>query len=47
MNWDAIRAEFPALRNWTFLNTATYGQIPVRSREAVDQHFARRDETAC
>jgi selenocysteine lyase/cysteine desulfurase len=47
MNWDAIRAEFPALRNWTWLNTATYGQIPVRTREAVDKHFARRDETAC
>ncbi len=25
MNWDAIRSEFPALENWTWLNTATYG----------------------
>jgi cysteine desulfurase/selenocysteine lyase len=47
MNWDAIRAEFPALQNWTWLNTATFGQVPMRTRSAVDRHFARRDETAC
>jgi cysteine desulfurase/selenocysteine lyase len=47
MNWEPIRAQFPALRNWTWLNTATYGQIPARTRDAVDKHFARRDETAC
>jgi len=47
MNWAAIRAEFPALRNWTWLNTATFGQIPTRTRNAVDAHFARREDTAC
>ena len=47
MNWSAIRAQFPALENWTWLNTATYGQLPVRTRTAVDRHFARRDEIAC
>jgi cysteine desulfurase/selenocysteine lyase len=47
MNWEAIRAEFPALENWTWLNTATFGQVPLRTRAAVDRHFARRDETAC
>jgi selenocysteine lyase/cysteine desulfurase len=47
MNWSAIRAEFPALRNWTWLNTATFGQLPTRTRNAVDAHFARREETAC
>lgn len=46
-NWDAIRAEFPALAHWTYLNTATYGQIPRRSVEAVAAHFAHRDELAC
>jgi selenocysteine lyase/cysteine desulfurase len=46
VNWDAIRAQFPALENWTWLNTATYGQLPLRTRAAVDRHFARRDETA-
>ena len=47
MNWSAIRAQFPALENWTWLNTATFGQLPIRTRAAVDRHFARRDETAC
>src|SRR5580692_306909 len=47
MNWSNIRAEFPALRNWTWLNTATFGQMPTRTRNAVDAHFARRDELAC
>src|SRR5580658_1361093 len=47
MNWDSIRAEFPALENWTWLNTATYGQVPLRTRAAVDRHFAQRDEKAC
>lgn len=47
MNWEAIRAQFPALEKWTWLNTATYGQLPRRTRAAVDRHFAHRDETAC
>ena len=47
MNWETIRSQFPALENWTWLNTATYGQLPLRTRAAVDRHFARRDETAC
>ncbi len=47
MDWAAVRAQFPALCNWTWLNTATYGQIPARTRDAVDKHFARRDESAC
>ena len=47
MNWASIRAEFPALCDWTWLNTATFGQIPTRTRRPVDAHFARREETAC
>jgi cysteine desulfurase/selenocysteine lyase len=47
VDWQSIRAEFPALAQWTFLNTATFGQLPRRSVEAVAQHFARRDEFAC
>jgi len=47
MNWQKLRAEFPALLDWTWLNTATFGQVPTRARMAVDRHFARRDETAC
>ena len=46
-DWQAIRAEFPALGNWTCLNTATYGQLPRRAVEAAGRHWARRDELAC
>ena len=46
-DWEAVRGEFPALSNWTFLNTATYGQLPKRSVDAVGEHFARRDALAC
>jgi selenocysteine lyase/cysteine desulfurase len=47
MDWDAIRAGFPALSRWTYLNTATFGQLPRSATEAVARHWARRDETAC
>ena len=46
-DWKKIRAEFPALENWTFLNTATFGQLPRRATEAAACHFARRDRFAC
>jgi len=46
-DWAALRAEFPALARWTYLNTATFGQTPRRAAEAVARHFARRDELAC
>jgi selenocysteine lyase/cysteine desulfurase len=46
-DWEAIRAEFPALTRWTFLNTATFGQLPRRAVEAMAGHLARRDELAC
>ena len=47
VDWDAVRAEFPALQNWTCLNTATYGQVPRRGTEAVIRHFTHRDDLAC
>jgi cysteine desulfurase/selenocysteine lyase len=47
IDWAAIRREFPALDHWTFLNTATFGQLPRRATEAVARHFAHRDELAC
>jgi cysteine desulfurase/selenocysteine lyase len=46
-DWDAIRREFPSLANWTYLNTATFGQLPRRATDAAAEHFARRDEQAC
>jgi len=47
VDWGAVRAEFPSLARWTFLDTATFGQMPVRAVEAVARHFQRRDELAC
>jgi selenocysteine lyase/cysteine desulfurase len=46
-DWKRIRAEFPALENWTFLNTATFGQLSRRAMEAEACHFSRRDQYAC
>lgn len=46
VDWNAVRTEFPALARWTYLNTATYGQVPLRAQAAVARHFAHRDETA-
>ncbi|MBI5280664.1 MAG: aminotransferase class V-fold PLP-dependent enzyme [Candidatus Solibacter usitatus] len=45
-NWSEVRELFPALQRWTFLNTATFGQVSRRSVEAMEEHFRRRDETA-
>ncbi len=47
MNWEQVRSEFPALSKYTYLNTATFGQVPERSRAVLDAHFAHRNELAC
>ena len=47
IDWNAVRAEFPALANWTYLNSATFGQLPRRAFDAVAAHWAHRDELAC
>jgi selenocysteine lyase/cysteine desulfurase len=46
-DWKALRAEFPALANWTYLNTATYGQMPRSAADAISRHVSRRAEWAC
>jgi cysteine desulfurase / selenocysteine lyase len=46
-DWRTIRAEFPALEGRTYLNTATFGQLPRRATEAVARHWQHRDELAC
>jgi selenocysteine lyase/cysteine desulfurase len=47
IDWRAVRAEFPSLANWTFLNTATFGQLARCTSDAVIAHLRHRDETAC
>ncbi|MBN9657179.1 MAG: aminotransferase class V-fold PLP-dependent enzyme [Acidobacteria bacterium] len=46
-DWPSIRALYPALQNRTFLNTATFGQLSRLTVEAMNRHFAHRDELAC
>ncbi len=46
-DWEQVRREFPALKHWTYLNTATYGQIPRSGNKALLAHHAHRDEMAC
>jgi selenocysteine lyase/cysteine desulfurase len=46
VDWGAVRAEFPALCEWTYLNTATLGLISKRSTAAIQAHFERRDRFA-
>lgn len=45
-HWKELRAEFPSLQNWTYLNTATYGQLPRCAAVAVNRHLKRRDDLA-
>lgn len=47
VSWERVRAEFPALQNWTYLNTATFGQLPRRATDACANHYSHRDELAC
>ncbi len=47
VNWAEVRSQFPALSEWTYLDSATYGHVPRRGVEAVAGHFARRDRLAC
>jgi cysteine desulfurase / selenocysteine lyase len=45
-DWKNIRTEFPALERWTYLNSATYGQMPRRAVDAMTRHSEQRDELA-
>jgi selenocysteine lyase/cysteine desulfurase len=47
VDWHAVRQEFPSLSGRTFLNTATFGQLPRRASEAAQAHFERREQNAC
>jgi len=47
VDWTAVRALFPTMAQWTYLNTATFGQLSTRSAAAIDAHLKRRNETAC
>ena len=42
-----LRDQYPALARYTYLNTATYAALSLRSRAAMVAHLDRRDELAC
>jgi cysteine desulfurase / selenocysteine lyase len=46
-DWSAVREQFPALANWTYLNSATFGQLPRRAIDAVTAYWGHRAEHAC
>jgi cysteine desulfurase/selenocysteine lyase len=46
-DWERIREEFPSLKRFTYLNTATFGQTPQCAVRAMAEHMAHRDESAC
>jgi cysteine desulfurase / selenocysteine lyase len=46
-DWARIRSQFPSIQALTFLNTATFGQLPLAGEEAIARHLARRREFAC
>jgi len=46
-SWSNLRDEFPVLKDWTYLNTASFGPIPVSATRAAQAHFDHRDERAC
>ena len=46
-DWPTIRAQFPVLKEWVYLNSATFGPVPTCAVEAAANHFRRRDQQAC
>jgi selenocysteine lyase/cysteine desulfurase len=47
VDWHQIRRQFPVLRDWVYLNTATFGPVPQCAVDASLAHFRHRDEQAC
>ena len=45
-DWQRLRDEFPVLKDWVYLNTATFGPLPRCAAEAAAAHLRQRDETA-
>ena len=46
-DWTNLRGEFPVLKEWTYLNTASLGPIPQCAVRAANRHFEHRDAQAC
>jgi selenocysteine lyase/cysteine desulfurase len=46
-DWNQVRRQFPVLEKWVYLNSATFGPIPLCAVEAANRHWRHRDEEAC
>lgn len=46
-DWAAVRSQFPVLRDWVYLNSATFGPVPRCALDAAERHARSRDERAC
>jgi len=44
--WPTVREQFPLLESWTYLNSATFGPVPLCARAAAAAYFERCDEHA-
>ena len=44
--WQPLREQFPVLKDWVYLNAATFGPVPQCAAEAAAAHVRKRDETA-
>lgn len=47
IDWNEVRAQFPVLTDWVYLNAATFGPVPECAIEAARSHFDRRNRNAC
>ena len=45
-DWQTVREQFPLLDSWTYLNSATFGPVPLCARKAAAAYFERCDEHA-
>jgi selenocysteine lyase/cysteine desulfurase len=46
MDPEALRAEFPIVRRWVYLNHAAFSPVPLRARRAISEHFEHGEHTA-
>ncbi len=43
IDWQQVRSQFPSLQHSVWLNTATFGQVPLRAQDAIRGHYERRN----
>ncbi|MDX2267941.1 MAG: aminotransferase class V-fold PLP-dependent enzyme [Bryobacter sp.] len=46
VDWSRIRAQFPGVVDRVYLNTATFGQLPLAAQAAMSEFFRRQERMA-